>query len=182
MKGKVDAETLAKDEGFKGFLSKLHAAGAGQKVVDAAVAEMLERGAAMREAQPVLAAADCTAELKQQDGWKTDQEYSQCVGTAFNAAKQIFGKDFEAVLGRYGNDPAFIRGMEGIGREMQEDRGPSAEALGQLQTNLDTLMASPAYTNGNHPQHADTVAKVTALTAQMTGTRAVTGKSMTFKT
>lgn len=180
--GKVDAEALSKDEGFKGFLGKLHAAGASQKVVDAAVATMLERGIAMREAQPALDAAECTATLRQQDGWKTDQEYQQQVGLAFNATKQIFGTDFDAILKDYGNDARFIRGMASIGREMEEDRGPSPEALQQLGANLDQLMASPAYTNPNDPKHAETVAKVTALTAQMTGNRPVaSGKTMTFK-
>lgn len=183
LKGKVDADTLTKDEGFKGFLGKLHAAGASQKVVDAAVSEMLERGAALREAMPVLAASECEAELRQQDGWKSDQEYGKQVGMAFNAGKQIFGKDFDGILKDYGNDPRVIRGLAGIGKEMAEDMPPSPEAQAQVQSSLDTLMNSPAYLNANDPQHASTVAKVDALTKQMAGTKPVgAGKSITFKT
>lgn len=182
LKGKIDAEALTKDEGFKGFLGKLHAAGASQKVVDAAVATMLERGVAMREAMPALGAAECEAQLRQQDGWKSDQEYMSQVRLAYSAGKQIFGKDFDGILQDYGNDPRLIRGMAEIGREMEEDRGPSPEALTQLGANLDQLMNSPAYTDPNHKDHANTVAKVTALQAQITGNRPVaSGKTMTFK-
>jgi hypothetical protein len=183
LKETINAEVLAKDEGFKGFMAKLHAAGASQKVVDAAVGELLTRGAALRGAMPALDAADCTAQLRQEDGWKSDQEYEKQVGIAFNAGKQIFGKDFEGVLKDYGNDPRIIRGLANIGKEMQEDRGPSPEAMQQIQENLDTLMASPAYLNANHPQHASTMAKVDALTKQQVGTRPVNGgMTRSFKT
>lgn len=183
LKDTLNADVLAKDEGFKGFMAKLHAAGASQKVVDAAVGELLTRGAALRGAMPALDAADCEAQLKQEDGWKSDQEYAKQVGVAFNAGKQIFGKDFEGVLKDYGNDPRIIRGLATIGKEMQEDRGPSPEAAQQIQDNLDTLMASPAYLNGNHPQHAATMAKVDALTKQQVGTRPVNGgMTRSFKT
>lgn len=192
LKDTIDAEVLAKDEGFKGFLGKLHAAGASQKIVDAAVATMLERGAAMREAMPMLAMADCVTTLKQQDGWKTDQEYEARVKTAFNAGTQIFGADFAefndkgeivgGLIADYGNDPRLIRGLEAIGREMQEDSGPSPEALQQIDSNLDQLMSSPAYLNANDPAHAATVAKVGALTAQKVGTKPVaSGRTHSFK-
>lgn len=183
LKDKIDAEVLAKDEGFKGFLGKLHAANASQKVVDAAVATMLERGVAMREAMPALQASECEAALRQADGWKSDQEYSQQVRTAFSAGQQIFGDAFIGMEAKgYFNDPDFIRGLATIGREMQEDRGPSPESLQQLNSSLDQAMADPAYTNPDHPQHAAAVAKVTALTAQVSGNRPVaSGKTMTFK-
>lgn len=183
LKGKIDAEALTKDEGFKGFLGKLHAAGASQKVVDAAVETMLESGLALREAQPVLDTAECTATLRQQDGWKSDQEYQQQIGLAFNATKQIFGSDFDAILKDYGNDPRFIRGMAAIGREMQEDRGPSPEAMQTLSANLDQLMSTPAYLNANDPKHAETVAKVNAMYTQLYGNRPIAGgKTISFKT
>lgn len=181
LKDKINGEDLAKSEDFKAMLGKLHAAGASQKLVDVAVGELLSRGAALREAMPALDAADCVAELKQQDGWKSEQEYSQRVRTAFNAGKQIFGKDFDGILADYGNDPRIIRGLESIGREMQEDSGPSPEAMAQMSESLDSLMNNPAYLNANHPQHAATRAKVDALTAQVAGTRPVSNRTISFK-
>lgn len=185
LKDKVDAEALAKDEGFKGFMGKLHAAGASQKVVDAAVATMLERGVAMREAMPMLQASECEATLRQAEGWKSDQEYTGQIRTAYNAGLQIFGKDTFLGMEKKGyfNDPDFIRGMASIGREMDEDRGPSPEAQQQLNDNLDALMSSPAYLNAGDPKHAETVAKVTSLTAQLHGNKAVSGgRTISFKT
>lgn len=183
IKDKIDVEGLSKDEGFKGFLGKLHAAGASQKVVDAAVATMLERGMAMREALPAIQAADCEATLRQVDGWKNDQEYTAQIRSAFSAGQQIFGKEFAAMEAKgYWNDPDFIKGLASIGREMAEDRGPSPEAMQQLNTSLDQAMADPAYTNANHPQHAAALAKVSALQTQVAGTRPVaSGRTMTFK-
>jgi hypothetical protein len=183
LKDRINAEELAKAPDFKEFMGKLHAAGASQRVVDAAVATMLERGIAMREATPMLEAADCTAALRQVEGWKSDQEYDKQIRTAFSAGAQIFGKAFAGMEAKgYWNDPDFIKGLATIGHEMAEDRGPSPEAMQQASTNLDALMASPAYTNPNHPQHQDTVAKVTALTAQISGNKPVAGgRTMTFK-
>lgn len=180
---KIKAEDLAKDEAFKGFLGKLHAAGASQKVVDAAVGEMLTRGAALRAAGPQLDAAECETQLRQADGWKSDAEYSKQVGLAFNAGKEIFGKDFDGIVGDYGNDPRLIRGLASIGKEMLEDRPAPPEAQAQIQESIDTLMASKAYLDGNDPQHAAVVAKVTALTAQQVGKRPLdSGMTMSFKT
>jgi hypothetical protein len=174
LKGKIDGEALTKDAGFKADIAKLHAAGASQKVVDAARATVLERGMAMREALPMLQASDCEAALRQVDGWKNDQEYIAQMQTAFSAGSQIFGKAFAGMEARAtGTTRTSSKAWPASASEMAEDRGPSPEALQQANTNLDALMASPAYTNPNHPQHADTVAKVTALTAQVTGNKPV---------
>lgn len=180
---RVKAEELAKDAGFQTFLGKLHGAGASQAVVDAAVGEMLERGVKLREAKPALDEANCVAELKGQEGWKSDAEYTQQVSTAFRAGQAIFGKDFDGIVKDYGNDPRLIRGLASIGKEMAEDLPPSAEAQAQIQESLDAVMNTKAYLNGNDPGHAAAMAKVEALTKRVAGTRAVTGgKSMSFKT
>lgn len=180
---KVSAEQLSASQDVKDLLGKMHAAGASQKVVDVAIGELLQRGIALREAMPVLAASECEATLRALDGWKSDAEYTRNIGQAFKAGNAIFGKDFEGIVKDYGNDARIIQGLASIAAEMEEDRGPSPEAQVQLQESLDTLMASPAYINNQHPQHAATMAKVSALTARMVGDRPVgTGRSMTFTT
>jgi hypothetical protein len=181
--GKVKAEDLAGSQDVKDLLGKLHGVGASQKVVDIAVGELLQRGIALREAMPVLAASECEATLRGMDGWKSDAEYSRNVGEAFKAGRAIFGKDFDGIVKDYGNDARLISGLASIAREMEEDRGPSQEAQAQLEQNLDQLMASPEYLNAHHPQHASAMAKVSALTARLVGDRpVVTGKSMSFRT
>lgn len=179
----MTADDLATNQGVKDLLGKLHGAGASQKVVDIAVGELLTRGAALREAMPVLAASECEATLRGQDGWKSDTEYSRNVGEAFRAGTAIFGKDFDGIVKDYGNDPRIISGLAGIAKEMAEDTGPSPEAMAQAQESLDTLMASKAYMNANDPQHQAVMTKVTALTIKVAGTNPVaTGRSMSFKT
>lgn len=180
---KVNAEELAATQGVKDLLGKLHAAGATQKIVDVAVGELLQRGMALREAAPVLAAADCEAALRQVEGWKTDAEYTTNVRAAAKAGASIFGSDWEGIAKDHGNDARLIRGLASIAREMTEDTGPSAEAQAQVAESMGTLMATPAYTNPNHPQHAATVARVSALQVKLAGNAPVaTGRSMSFKT
>jgi len=179
---RVKADELAAAPDVKALLGKLHEAGATQKVVDVAVGELLRRGIAMREAMPVLAAAECEAELRALPGWSSDAEYTKEVGDAQRAGRAIFGEDAEHVFTRYGNDSKFIKGLASIAKEMEEDRGASPEALGQLTASLDDLMANPAYTNSSHPQHKATVDRVNALQARISGTRNVErGMGVTIK-
>lgn len=179
---KVKADELANTQGVKDLLAALHGAGATQKVVDVAVGELLRRGMALREAQPVLQAADCEAALRQIDGWKTDAEFAANAQAAVKAGAAIFGKDWESMLKDYGNDARLIAGLANIAKEMAEDSPPSADAQAQVQESLDTLMASDAYLNPNHPRHQDTMARVQALTAKLVGTAPTAGRSMTFRT
>lgn len=183
LKDKLDAEALSNDAGLKEFLGRVHAAGLNQKQVDVVLGEFFDRSLKLQSAMPELAAADCEAELRGQDGWKSDTEYSQQVSAAFNAGKQIFGKDFDGVVKDYGNDPRLIRGLASIAKEMGEDTQASPEAQAQIQDSLDALMSSRAYLNANDPQHEQTVAKVTALTARVAGTKSVaSGRTHSFKT
>jgi len=178
---KISAEDLGKSEDFKGFLGKMHELGLSQKQLDGVTAELLERSMKLQEVAPAMAAADCEATLRQVEGWGSDNEYRQQIRSAFTAGKQIFGADFDALVQDYGNDPRFVRGLATIGKEMAEDMQPSPEAQAQMQDNIDSLMASNAYLNANDPQHAATVAKVSALTTKLVGNRPVgSGKTLSF--
>ncbi len=181
MAGKVTADQLMQQAGFKDFLSKAHGAGLTQQQLDVMVGDFLERGASLRTAAHQMAAADCEAQLRQADGWKTDGEYQQQCGLAMQAVRSLFGGDAEAIVNEYGNDPRFVRAMAALGREVEEDRPPPAEAVAQLNESLDQLMASKAYLNQNDPQHANTVAKVEALTRRVAGSKPVAGgRTLTF--
>lgn len=180
---KVPPDKLAESPLFKAFTEKCHAAGLSQKQYDTVVGEFMERSIQLQEARPQLEAADCTAALRQIDGWKTDADYQRQIGLSWNAGSRIFGAKWEGMVGRYGNDPDFVAGLAGIGVEMAEDTQPSPEAQAQLQDSLESLMASPAYLNASDPQHAAIFAKVTALQERVAGTRPVaSGRTMSFKT
>lgn len=168
---------------FQSFKTAMHGAGLSQKQMEVVTSELLTRSMKLQEALPVLQAAECTAALKQIDGWKSDAEYNAQIGKAYTAAKAYGGANFDAILKDYGNDPRIVQLLAGVGAELAEDTQPSPEAQQQLQENLDTLQSSAAYLNANDPQHASVMAKVQALTAKLVGTKPVVGgKSMSFKT
>jgi hypothetical protein len=184
LKDQVSAETLGKDASFQTFLGAMHAAGASQKVLDVAVAEFLSNGG--HAPDPSMQMANCVSTLRKGDGWQTQAQYDAQIGLAFNATKSFAEKagvsmDDIAKAG-LNNNAAFIRIMAAIGPELAEDRGASPEAQAQIQGNLDTLMADPAYLNQNHPKHSTLVAQVETLTKQQVGQRSVAaGMSHTFK-
>lgn len=184
LKDRISAEDLTKSEDVKTFVGKMHAAGMTQAQVDLTIGELLERGIKLREAQPVMDAAECTATLRQVDGWKTDQEYKQQMGRAFVAARTYAGDqaELDAFLAKHGNDPMVARMLAKIGAELAEDTQASPEASAQLQENLDSLMADPAYLNDRDPKHASILNKVTALTERLSGTKASgPNRTMGFK-
>jgi len=180
---KDKADALAKDESFKAVVAGAHAKGYSQAQLDFAVAEMLTGGG--MAADPAKRTAECIATLKSVDGWKTDGEYSQQVGHIRSAAKAFSekaGVSVDEVLAGIDNNPVLMRFLAAIGPEVAEDRGASPEAQAQIQANLDTLMADPAYLNDRHPKHATLVAQVEALTKQQVGARPVgAGMSHSFK-
>lgn len=184
LKDRIKVEDLAKSEDVKGFIGKLHAAGMTQAQVDVALGELLERGVKIREAQPAMDAAMCTAELKQIDGWKTDQEYQQQMGRAYNAARAYCEDqaELDTFLAKHGNDPVIARMLAKVGAELAEDTQASAEASTQLTANLEALMSDPAYLDDRSPKHAQVKAQVDALTARMAGTReSGPNRTMSFK-
>lgn len=184
LKDKVNAESLAKDDSFKAFVGAMHAAGASQKVLDVAVSEFLTGGGLAPD--PAMLTATCVSTLKGVDGWKDQAGYDKHIAFAFSAAKSFADKAGvsmdEIAKSGLDNNPTFIRIMAAIGPEIAEDRGASPEAQAQIQGNLDTLMADPAYLNANHPKHATLMAQVDALTKQQVGQRPVgAGMSHSFK-
>jgi len=182
---KVDAEELAKSADFKTMQTNLHALGLNQKQMDGVVSELIGQGLKMQAEAPSMAEAECVATLRQVDGWKSEAEYQSKMGAAFRTVKAFAGspENEQAILQRYGNDPLMCQVLAKIGAELTEDRQASPEAMAQVQESMDQLMNHASYLNPNHPQHADTVAKVEALTARQVGNRPVgTGKTMSFKT
>jgi hypothetical protein len=181
--GKVNTEDLAKAPDFIEFQKNMHGLGLSQKQLDGVTAVLLERGIKMREAMPILDAAEATSKLRGMDGWKSDEEYQRQVGRAYAAGKHYAGNDFDGVLKDYGNDPRIVAMLARVGAELGEDTQPSPEALQQVQQSLDQLMASPAYTNQHHAQHKAVFDQVTALQAKLAGTgEARANTTMSFKT
>lgn len=134
------------------FLKNAHAAGFTQKQIDLAMAQYMDIAPKLVDGSRQLSAEDCTADLRQE--WKSDEQYKAGVESAYKAAVAYFGKDAEAMIAEYGNDPRLIRGLSRIGAELKEDSSINPGGSLPGGQSIETLMASEAYTNPKHADHA----------------------------
>lgn len=115
------------------------------------VPEMLN-GAAQKTADQARSAL--------QQVWGTESEYTAGVSAAQRAMHGLpSGLAEEAVQAGLGTNPAFIKIMAALGKEMREDRPPRT-GTASAATNVDSLMASEAYRDRKHPQHTAVSAQV----------------------
>lgn len=169
-----DALDPTTDEGMKGFLAGAHAAGLNQAQVDFVMGKYFEMAPQLAAGAAVYDANTATAELKKT--WATDADFNRNVKSAFigtNAAAQKAGLDVNEIMnGPLGNNPQFLRLMAALGPEFQEDPGAGGQSMA-TQEDINTLLASEAYTNPRHPDHAKTSAKVKQYFERKHGTSAV---------
>jgi hypothetical protein len=143
----------AEDPKLQAFLKEAHTAGMTQKQVDVMVSKYMEIAPELVQASHKMDADTCTAELK--TVWKTDDQYKSEVGKAYKAAVGYFGADADAIIKEYGNDARIVRGLAKLGGEMGEDKSVHFEGAQMGQSSIDTLMASEAYNQSKHPDHAN---------------------------
>lgn len=134
------------------FLKDAHAAGMTQKQVDLALSRYMEIAPKLIAGASQLSAEECTTQLKAE--WKTDEQYKAEIGKAFKAATGYGGSDAEGIIKDYGNDPRIIRLLAKVGGEMGEDRSINPGGGLPAGQSVESLMASEAYTNSKHPEHA----------------------------
>ncbi len=166
-----DAFDPATDEGMKGFLSGAHAAGLNQAQVDFVMGKYFEMAPALAAGAQQFDANTATAELKKT--WPTDADFTRNVKNAYvgaNAAAQKAGINIDEVMsGPLGNNPQFLRLMAALGPEFNED--PGVGSMGATsQEDVNTLMASEAYTNPRHADHAKVSAKISDFFKRKHGT------------
>jgi hypothetical protein len=156
-------EALKQDPMFTGFLKGAHSKGMTNAQVGYVLEAMAEREA-MRSSPEIA-----EAELRKE--WKTDADLQAGLAQSFRAAKAYAGGDeqFAKIEAKFGSDPDFIRLMARIGKELGEDTQPAAGITSSEAMTLESLMASPAYFDGKHPDHRKVVAQVSALYAKKTG-------------
>jgi hypothetical protein len=168
-----DAFDPATDEGMKGFLSGAHAAGLNQAQVDFVMGKYFEMAPALAAGAQQFDANTATAELKKT--WATDADFNRNVKNAFvgaNAAAQKAGIDVNEVMnGPLGNNPQFLRLMAALGPEFSEDPGAGSAGVSS-QEDVTALMASEAYSNPRHIDHAKTSEKVRKYFERKHGTEA----------
>lgn len=168
---------LGESEVFKGFTDRLHGLGLNQKQYAAVVTEMIERGMALRQGNEALDTQAAVTEL--QKDWADQATYDKNVQAAYRAAS-TFG-DVNKLMGKYGNDPDFIRVMAKVGAELSEDtaaNGASGSAASDAE--VEALTKEPAYWNPNDPKHAEIKGKVERHYAAKFGTGAKQSGSLSI--
>ena len=155
-----NAEEFMADESTQGFLKRMHAKG----INNAQLNDVLDY--AFNEWAPQLIGANdamtkeaCGSALK--EVWKSDEEFSNGTGLAFKALKAFASNDseFDALEKKYGNDPDFIQFAARVGKEVNEDSGVDPDTVLGGES-VESLMASAAYKDEKHPDHAAVSAKV----------------------
>jgi len=168
-----DAFDPATDAGMQGFLTGAHAAGLNQAQVDFVMGKYFEMAPQLAAGAAVYDANTATAELKKT--WATDADFNRNVKNAFvgtNAAAQKAGLDVNEIMnGPLGNNPQFLRLMAALGPEFQEDPGAGGQSMA-TQEDINTLLASEAYTNPRHADHAKVSAKIKQYFERKHGTEA----------
>ena len=138
-----------------GFLAAVHAAGAPQATVQAAI-DWYRQASADVEAEAArrtsAARAEADAALRREWGGGYDRR----LGLAQRALRHFGGADLAALLDRsgLGNDPAWVRAFARVGEAMAEDSLMSGDPVGGAagaQSRIDAIMAAhfgkPSYSS-----------------------------------
>lgn len=163
----------AKDEGMQKFLADAHAAGITQKQLDMVMSKYFELAPQLVAGAKQYDAESATAELKKT--WATDADFNRNVRNAFVGASAIAEKAGikvdDIMSGPLGNDPTFLKLMAAIGPEFAEDAPPGGQQMASGD-DINKLMASEAYTNTRHVDHANVSAQVKRYFERKYGTEA----------
>lgn len=163
----------ATDPGVQGFLSGALEAGLNQKQVDFVMGKYFEMAPQLVAGAQQYDATTATAELKK--SWATEADFKRNVQNAYvgaTAAAQKAGIDVNEIMaGPLGNSPQFLRLMAALGPEFQEDSPPGGSKM-TSEGDINALLASEAYTNPRHIDHAKTSEQVRRYFERKHGTEA----------
>ena len=146
-----DVPQAANSEAMKGFVDKLHKAGAGKKVVSLIMEEytnMLTKGKEVQAQMAEQKAMAAENTLKEEWGVDFDRQL-QRAQRAFQAVAD--DKDM-AAIGELSSSPSVIRLLAKLGRNLEED-SPVQAGSSMPQEDLSALMKSEAYWDRKHPDH-----------------------------
>lgn len=145
----------ATDAGMQGFLTGAHAAGLNQAQVDFVMSQYFTMAPQLAAGAAQLDSVAATAELKKT--WATDADFKRNVANAYTGASvaaQRAGLDINSIMGGpLGNNVQFLQIMAAIGPEFKEDTAPGGRMM-VSDSDINSLLASEAYTNPRHPDHA----------------------------
>lgn len=162
---------VALDDGLSAsFREKAHKAGLTQEQYQMVVEQHLELMPGVLDATLKLAANECRAALQQV--WKAPNEFEAGLADAQRAVNGAPAAIRDDIWARFGRDPAFIQFAASMGKEMREDTPANpgqASTTAADMTGVQSLMASEAYRNPKHAEHAAVTARVQAFFKRVHG-------------
>ncbi len=141
------------------FKAEAHKAGLTQAQYEFVMGKYFELVPALLEAAVKVSADEARAEL--QKVWAAPADFTSNMSAAQRAISTMPTDLQQQAIERFGTDPVFAQVMALFGREMREDRSaPPAGSQSASKETVESLMASEAFRNPKHPQHAAVSAQV----------------------
>jgi len=162
----ADSETMA------AFRKDAHAQGLSQKQFDFFIGKYIEQAPQLIKGGAQLSFEAADTELRGE--WKTDAEYNTQTGHAFKAWKAYADPKDAGKMDEVGNNPAVVRLLARIGKEMGEGGSIPNTAETISADEINTLMSSQAASDPKHADHKATRAKIDAYYQKKYGTQPVT--------
>ncbi len=162
----LDAELSA------AFKERAHKAGLTQSQYEMVMGEYFRIVPAMMEGRAAVSAADARAKL--QEVWKDPGDYQAQMGNAQRFVTSLPEGLRAQFISNYGTDPVLAQVAAHFGREMREDRPAGGLGAPGGSGSAEQLMASEAYRNPKHVDHARVSAQVADIFRRQYGANPVT--------
>lgn len=140
-----------KTDRLDAFKEQAHAKGITGEQFKWMMASYLKAAPDLMEGAAAMTAAQARAEL--QKVWTQPAEMDQGIDNASRALRAL-PKDLVEATRELGTNPAFLRAMSHFGAQLREDRPPAGDGGAQTQQTVEQMMASEAYRNPKHADHA----------------------------
>ena len=154
------------------FKERAHKAGLTQSQYEMVMGEYFRIVPAMMEGRAAVSAADARAKL--QEVWKDPSDYQAQMGNAQRFVTSLPEGLRAQFIGNYGTDPILAQVAAHFGREMREDRPAGGLGVQSSSGSAEQLMASEAYRNPKHVDHARVSAQVADIFRRQYGANPVT--------
>lgn len=153
------------------FKERAHKAGLTQSQYEMVMGEYFRIVPAMMEGRAAVSAADARAKL--QEVWKDPGDYRAQMGNAQRFVTSLPEGLRAQFIGNYGTDPILAQVAAHFGREMREDRPAGGLGVQSSSGSAEQLMASEAYRNPKHVDHARVSAQVADIFRRQYGANPV---------
>lgn len=153
------------------FKERAHKAGLTQSQYEMVMGEYFRIVPAMMEGRAAVSAADARAKL--QEVWKDPGDYQAQMGNAQRFVTSLPEGLRAQFIGNYGTDPILAQVAAHFGREMREDRPAGGLGVQSSSGSAEQLMASEAYRNPKHVDHARVSAQVADIFRRQYGANPV---------